>query len=112
MNTRAATMEREMLPATAGARTSGTAERLLAEARHLAEPAHRAAVEALPPAIRHVAGYHAGWWDADGRPADGAGKALRPALTLASARAAGGDPDPDAATDLRALAVLITRRDH
>jgi geranylgeranyl diphosphate synthase, type I len=37
-----------------------------------------------------VAGYHAGWWDADGRPAGGAGKAVRPALTLACARGAGG----------------------
>jgi geranylgeranyl diphosphate synthase type I len=66
------------------------ADRILAEAREIVEPAHRSAVDALPAALRHVAGYHAGWWDADGRPAGSAGKAVRPALTLACARAASG----------------------
>ena len=46
--------------------------------------------------LRRMAGYHFGWWDADGRPApatDG-GKALRPALVLLAAQAAGGAPEP------------------
>ncbi|MCT2587891.1 polyprenyl synthetase family protein [Actinophytocola sp. S1-96] len=43
--------------------------------------------------MRRVAGYHLGWWDADGggEPAP-AGKALRPALVLLSAAATGGSP--------------------
>jgi geranylgeranyl diphosphate synthase type I len=53
------------------------------------EPAHRAAVDELPPEIRHVAGYHIGWWEADGRVSGTAGKAVRPALVLACARASG-----------------------
>lgn len=72
--------------------------RLLIDARTLIEPVHRAAVDELGPALRRVAGYHIGWWDADGRPSQAAGKALRPALTLACARAfAGGTapPSPD-----------------
>jgi geranylgeranyl diphosphate synthase type I len=40
--------------------------------------------------MRHMAGYHAGWWDAEGNPASTAGKAIRPAFALACARAAGG----------------------
>jgi geranylgeranyl diphosphate synthase type I len=39
--------------------------------------------------MRRVAAYHMGWIDADGQPADAGGKALRPALALLSARAAG-----------------------
>ncbi|MGZ3144746.1 polyprenyl synthetase family protein [Lentzea chajnantorensis] len=65
--------------------------RLLDEARAAVEPVRRAAVDGLGPALRRVAGYHIGWWDADGRPARATGKALRPALALASARAAGGE---------------------
>ncbi|CAM5601347.1 hypothetical protein SCALM49S_01652 [Streptomyces californicus] len=38
--------------------------------------------------------YHFGWQNADGTPAAGqAGKAIRPALVLAAARALGGDPE-------------------
>lgn len=75
--------------------TSGPV-RLLVDARTLIEPVHRAAVDELGPALRRVAGYHIGWWDADGRPSPPGGKALRPALTLACARAfAHGPPAPD-----------------
>ncbi len=35
----------------------------------LVEPALRLAVDALPGAMRHIAGYHFGWWDDHGRPA-------------------------------------------
>lgn len=42
-----------------------------------------------------VAAYHFGWIDAEGRLADGdGGKAVRPALALLSAEAAGRRPRP------------------
>ncbi|MFJ5228371.1 polyprenyl synthetase family protein [Kitasatospora sp. NPDC088391] len=69
-----------------------TAAAVLDEARQRVEPALRAVVGTLPPEIRRIAGYHAGWWDADGRPTGGQGKAVRPALALACARAVRGGP--------------------
>ncbi|WP_424211832.1 family 2 encapsulin nanocompartment cargo protein polyprenyl transferase [Streptomyces sp. BI20] len=66
---------------------------LLARARETVDPQLRRAVEALPPGVRGVARYHFGWTDADGRPAPpgaAGGKAIRPALVLAAARALGG----------------------
>ncbi|WP_081937792.1 polyprenyl synthetase family protein [Streptosporangium roseum] len=71
--------------------TTRSAHEVLAAAQELAGPAHRGAVDRLPEEIRHIAGYHAGWWDAEGRPRQGGGKAVRPALVLASAWAAGGE---------------------
>jgi geranylgeranyl diphosphate synthase type I len=66
---------------------------VLAWSRGLVDPAMRKAVETLPSALRQIAGYHLGWWDADGNPADAnSGKAIRPALTLLCAGAVGGDP--------------------
>jgi geranylgeranyl diphosphate synthase type I len=44
---------------------------VLKETRELAGPAHRAVIDGLPAGIRHIAGYHVGWWDADGRLAPG-----------------------------------------
>jgi len=67
------------------------ARQVLTAARELAGPAHRAAIDTLPAEIRRIAGYHAGWWDEDGRPHGSEGKAIRPALVLACARAIGGD---------------------
>ncbi len=62
----------------------------LLRARALVQPALAAAVERLSPGNRRVVAYHLGWVDADGQPARGqAGKALRPALALLSAEAAG-----------------------
>ncbi len=58
-------------------------------ARDLVGPAIAAAVRRLSPDVREVAEYHLGL--AGGSP--GAGKALRPALTLLSARAAGAQPE-------------------
>jgi geranylgeranyl diphosphate synthase, type I len=60
-------------------------------ARDLVGPGIEAAVARLSPDIRPVAAYHLGLADADGTPtgARAGGKALRPALTLLSARAAG-----------------------
>ncbi|MFI9628288.1 family 2 encapsulin nanocompartment cargo protein polyprenyl transferase [Streptomyces sp. NPDC052042] len=66
---------------------------LLERTRALVDPRLRAAVDSLPGSIRRVAMYHFGWLRADGTPsAGGAGKAIRPALVLAAARALGGDP--------------------
>ncbi len=79
-----------------------TAAQILAETRAAVNPAHRAAVDGLPPEIRHVAGYHIGWWEADGRMTGAGGKAVRPAFVLACARAAGGGGDQAEMTDRRA----------
>jgi geranylgeranyl diphosphate synthase, type I len=62
----------------------------LSGVRGMVEPSLRAAVDRLNPQMRRVAAYHMGWIEVDGQPADGGGgKALRPALALLSARAAG-----------------------
>ena len=63
-------------------------------ARDLVGPAIAAAVARLSPDVRAVAAYHLGLADADGTPSAAvpAGKALRPALALLSARAAGASP--------------------
>lgn len=65
---------------------------LLQAARTLTDPALRAAVGGLSPAISRIVGYHFGWCDADGVPTeDGAGKAVRSALVLGCAEAVSGD---------------------
>ncbi|WP_328296375.1 polyprenyl synthetase family protein [Streptomyces sp. NBC_00435] len=54
-------------------------------------PSMQRAVSTLPEEIRNLAGIHFGWWDAAGDFTDGpAGKAVRPALTLAVCQAMGG----------------------
>ncbi|MFC4531206.1 polyprenyl synthetase family protein [Sphaerisporangium dianthi] len=64
---------------------------VLAWSRELTGPPLRAAVETLPASMRRIAAYHFGWQDESGRPASGnAGKAVRPALVLLAAEAAGG----------------------
>lgn len=61
---------------------------LLERTRQTVDPALRRAVETLPGPMRRVAMYHFGWEHADGTPAAGnAGKAIRPALVLASLQA-------------------------
>ncbi|MGR8007147.1 polyprenyl synthetase family protein [Streptomyces hypolithicus] len=63
---------------------------LLERGRTLSTPVLKTAVERLAPPMDTVAAYHFGWIDAQGRPADGdGGKAVRPALALLSAEAAG-----------------------
>jgi geranylgeranyl diphosphate synthase type I len=53
-------------------------------------PALRAASGRLAPGMRTVIGYHLGWVDAEGNPAElDGGKSVRAALALLSARAAG-----------------------
>ncbi|MGI5273311.1 polyprenyl synthetase family protein [Nonomuraea sp. CA-218870] len=64
---------------------------VVAQARELVEPVLRAAVDRLDPLTARVSAYHLGWTDASGLPSAAPGKALRPALVLLSARAAGGD---------------------
>jgi geranylgeranyl diphosphate synthase type I len=67
--------------------------RTLAWSRDLVEPALRAAVGTLSPSVRHVAGYHMGWWDRTGAPAGNpGGKSVRPALVLLCAAVVGGSP--------------------
>lgn len=61
----------------------------LQHSRATVEPALRSAVETLDPTSGRISAYHLGWVDADGRPANGGGKAVRAALALLSARAAG-----------------------
>lgn len=62
----------------------------LHRSRDAVEPALREAVARLDPTCRTHASYHFGWIDADGRPITGnGGKAVRPALALLSAEAAG-----------------------
>jgi geranylgeranyl diphosphate synthase type I len=68
-------------------------EEVLAWSRGLVEPALREAVDTLPASMRTIAGYHMGWWDADGRATTvSGGKAIRPTLVLLTAEAVGGVP--------------------
>ena len=64
-------------------------------ARDLVGPGIEAAIARLSPDIRPVAGSHLGLSDSAGKPTGtpAGGKALRPALTLLSARAAGAPAD-------------------
>jgi geranylgeranyl diphosphate synthase type I len=70
------------------------AAEILDWSRELVTPALRDSIDSLPASMRRIAGYHFGWWDADGAPtnADG-GKALRPALVLLAAAAVGSAPE-------------------
>jgi geranylgeranyl diphosphate synthase, type I len=63
-------------------------------------PRLRAAVDRLPASMSTVAGYHFGWCDENGRPADGpVGKLIRPTLAVLSAQSVRtrGDNAVDAA---------------
>jgi geranylgeranyl diphosphate synthase type I len=67
----------------------------VAAARDLVGPAIAGHLERLSPEVRAVAAYHLGFTDAAGAPTGDTpgGKALRPALALLSARAAGAPPE-------------------
>lgn len=79
---------------------------LLERTRETVNPELRRGVESLPGSMRRVAMYHFGWEHADGTPAAGnAGKAIRPALVLAAARALRG-PDGRAEGAVRAAAAV------
>ena len=65
---------------------------LLKRIRNDVEPRMRAVMAELPASLRHIGGYHLGWWDYQGTALDGmGGKAVRAALTMAASRALGGD---------------------
>ncbi|GAB2967419.1 polyprenyl synthetase family protein [Amycolatopsis acidiphila] len=64
----------------------------LQQGRQAILPAMRAALDRLDPTSRSIAYYHLGWTDLDGNPTSGGGKAVRPALALLSAEAAGAQP--------------------
>ncbi|MCX4782815.1 polyprenyl synthetase family protein [Streptomyces sp. NBC_01264] len=67
---------------------------LLERGRTLSAPLLRQAVGRLAAPMDTVAAYHFGWIDAEGNPSDGdGGKALRSALALISAEAAGAPPE-------------------
>ncbi|GGQ26513.1 family 2 encapsulin nanocompartment cargo protein polyprenyl transferase [Streptomyces mutabilis] len=81
---------------------------LLRESRASVEPGLRSAVASLPASMRRIALYHFGWQHADGTPAAGnAGKAIRPALVLASAAALGGPAARAAAVPAAAAVELV-----
>jgi geranylgeranyl diphosphate synthase type I len=62
----------------------------LDRARRQVEPELRAAIERLDPGNRAIAAYHLGWTEADGSPRTASsGKAVRPAMALLAAEAAG-----------------------
>jgi geranylgeranyl diphosphate synthase type I len=66
---------------------------VLSWSRATLEPALRGAIDSLPGSLRHLAGYHFGWWDEQGGPTTASsGKAIRPAMVFLSAQAVGGDP--------------------
>ena len=48
--------------------TPRTAWDVMAQARIEVTPAYQAFADKLPRRIRHVVGYHAGWWDLQGNP--------------------------------------------
>jgi geranylgeranyl diphosphate synthase type I len=60
--------------------------------RDQVDDALRTAVDTLPRSTRRIAGFHLGWCDEQGNAVAGAGagKAIRPTLTLLAAEAAGG----------------------
>ncbi|MFI7123182.1 polyprenyl synthetase family protein [Amycolatopsis sp. NPDC049868] len=71
-----------------------TVQETLADCREVVSSALRAAVDTLPESLCAVAGYHFGWLDQRGRPAEAdCGKLLRPALVLSSAEAVGGQAE-------------------
>ena len=68
-----------------------SAYELLGWSRSVIDAPMRAAVDLMPSSMRLICGYHLGWWDHHGTACAGtAGKAIRPALALVSARIAGG----------------------
>lgn len=69
-----------------------THDEILNDCRIPIESALQAAIDRLPEILGRVTRYHFGWCDADGNgTAVGAGKLLRPVLTLLSAAAVGGE---------------------
>jgi geranylgeranyl diphosphate synthase type I len=66
---------------------------VLTRIRDIVQPALRAAVSTMrDDRMRLIASYQLGWCDADGRPTESGGKAIRPALAILSAEAVLGTP--------------------
>ena len=94
----AAELRRTVLTSASTARWGTSVTAVMPEgvalARDLVGPAMESAIARLTPDVRVVAAYHLGLADAAGNPMrSGSGKALRPALALLSARAAGAPPE-------------------
>ncbi|MET9266888.1 polyprenyl synthetase family protein [Amycolatopsis sp. NPDC004079] len=71
-------------------RTTSAVPPVLGSARDVVQPALRAAVDRLDDTSRAISAYHLGWTDPNGVPVQGnGGKAVRSALAVVSARAAG-----------------------
>ena len=90
---------------------SGIGTEILNRARTRIEPMYRSIVDGLPDTLRHVGGYHIGWWEADGSRRADMGKAVRPALVLASS-AAMGNGSGDEATDVAVAAAVAVELVH
>lgn len=85
--------DRALMSTTEEAAPGRSAGEVLTGSRLVVDPELRAAVATLPDSMRHIAGYHFGWWDEHGAPIHGdSSKAVRPALVLLAAEAVGGDP--------------------
>jgi geranylgeranyl diphosphate synthase, type I len=73
----------------------GPGEEAIARCRRMFEPALREAVAVLHPWAAGMAAFTLGWSGVDGKSSTGGtGKALRPAIALLSAEAAGGSAEP------------------
>jgi geranylgeranyl diphosphate synthase, type I len=71
-----------------------TAPDVLARIRDIVQPALHAAVGTMTDdRMRTITSYQLGWCDAEGRPTESGGKAIRPALAILSAEAVLGRPD-------------------
>lgn len=96
------------MTATTTAQRGDHVAEVLRRTRFAVDPVLRAAVGTLPTAMRRICGYHLGWWDAQGTETHGgAGKAVRPALVLAAAQAAGAQPDTAMAIHAAAAVELV-----
>jgi geranylgeranyl diphosphate synthase type I len=79
-------------PRSPGQSTAADAAAVLRRCKDAVTPALAAAVSRLDPASREQAAFHLGWTELDGSPSrGGGGKAVRPALAILSAEAAGAD---------------------
>ena len=79
-----------------------TAAEVLGELKRLVDPTLAEHVDGLHPPMRAIARYHFGWDDSAG-----SGKALRPALAILGARAAGARGDEPAVIDAACAVELI-----
>jgi geranylgeranyl diphosphate synthase, type I len=94
---------------TQAAATERTAAEILTETKKLVDPEIERRLDGLHPTMRGIARYHFGWQDAAGRPDPhgSGGKALRPALAVLGARAAGAGGDEPEVLDAAAAVELI-----